>query len=853
MDPAQHLGPEALTREEAKVRAALISDPDYTVALDLTSGDQTFTSDTTITFRCSQPGTSTFIDLNAQSVSSIELNGRAVSSSAHNGHRIALEGLERENTLRVVATCAFSNSGTGLHFFRDPVDDLPYLHTQFESREAHKVYANFDQPNIKGTFAFSVTAPEGWTVISNTNPIEQPSPGAAGTWVFERTEHMSSYITAIVAGPYHVARDRHNDIELGIYCRRSLSQYLDTDEIFQVTKEGFDFFEHYFDHPYVFGKYDQLFVPEFNAGAMENAGCVTFAEAYIFRSRTTDAARENRAGTILHEMAHMWFGDLVTMDWWDDLWLNESFATYMGTLAQARATRFTNAWTRFSQGQKLWAMVQDQQPTTHPIVADAPDTETARTNFDGISYAKGASVLKQLVAWVGEEPFIQGVRAYFRRYEYGNANLDAFLGALEESSGRDLGAWSKEWLETAGVNTFRIDLAVTDGRYSAMSLEQSASPEWPTVRSHRIGVGLYDLRDGTLERRRHVELDASGPSTPVEALIGEEEADLVLPNDDDLSYTKIRLDTRSLKTLTDHLADLADPLARALSWTAAIDQLRDAELAARDYVRLIVNNIHTETDPGAVQQLLGGAAQAITVYGDPANRDAARLKLATRALAALKEAEPGSDLQLLWARAFIANARTDEHVATVKGLLDGSATVPGLAVDTDLRWLIVQSLAGLGVVDGGEIEAELERDPTDQGHRYAAGAGAARPTPEAKEEAWSRIVDDPTTPLATIRSVIAGFGRFDQAHLIEPYRRKYFDAILPMWDSRPVEVAMTFVDGMYPLALMSTDLIAETDAYLEAHADAAPPIHRYLIENRDDVERALKARELDAQAGARKE
>ena len=849
MDPAQQLGPEALTRDEAKVRAALISDPEYTVALDLTKGEETFASETTVTFRCSKPGTSTFIDLTAPSVASIELNGAPVPLDAHNGHRIRLDGLTAENTLHVVATCAFSNSGTGLHFFRDPVDGLPYLHTQFESREAHKAYANFDQPNIKGTFEFSVTAPEGWLVVSNTEAFEQPSSGA-GTWRFARTQRMSSYITAIVAGPYHVVRDRHNDIDLGIYCRRSLAQYLDPDEIFLVTKQGFDFFEKYFGYPYVFGKYDQLFVPEFNAGAMENAGCITFAEAYIFRSRTTDAARVNRAGTILHEMAHMWFGDLVTMDWWDDLWLNESFATYMGTLAQARATRFTNAWTRFSQGQKLWAMVQDQQPTTHPIVADAPDTETARTNFDGISYAKGASVLKQLVAWVGEEPFIEGIRGYFRRYEYGNADLDAFLGALEGSSGRDLGAWSKEWLETAGVNTFHVALEVKDGAYTAMTLEQSAPPDWPTLRSHRIGVGLYDLVDGSLQRRRHVELDAVGSSTAVTELVGEAQADLVLPNDDDLSYTKIRLDKRSLETLTDHLADLADPLARALCWTAAIDQLRDAELAARDYVRLVVNNIHTETDPGAVQQLLGGAAQAITLYGDPANRDAARLQLAMRALESLKAAEPGSDLQLVWARAFISNARTDEHVAIARGLLAGKTTFEGLSVDTDLRWLIVQGLAGLGAIEDRVIDAELDRDPTDQGQRYAAGARAAQPTAEAKAEAWSRIVDDPHTPLATIRSLIANFGRFDQAELIEPYRRRYFDSIEAMWNSRPVEVAVTVVDGMYPLALMSPDLIAETDAYLEAHTDAAPPIRRYLIENRDDAERALKARALDAAAGA---
>ena len=849
MEQAQHLGPEALTREEAKVRAAIISDPEYTVALDLTQGEKTFTSDTTVTFRCAEPGASTFVDLTAPSVSSIELNGQPVSLDAHNGHRIQLDNLQHENTLHVVATCAFSNSGTGLHFFRDPVDGKPYLHTQFESREAHKVFANFDQPNIKGTFEFTVTAPEGWLVISNTESDEQPS-GDARTWHFARTKRMSSYITAIVAGPYHVVRDRHNDIELGVFCRQSLAQYLDADEIFTITKQGFDFFEHYFGYPYVFGKYDQLFVPEFNAGAMENAGCVTFTEAYIFRSRTTDAARENRAGTILHEMAHMWFGDLVTMDWWDDLWLNESFATYMGTLSQARATRFTNAWTRFSQGQKLWAMVQDQQPTTHPIVADAPDTETARTNFDGISYAKGASVLKQLVAWVGEEPFIEGVRNYFRRFEYGNANLDAFLGALEEASGRDLGQWSKEWLETSGVNTFHVEIESKDGEYSGLSLEQTAPPEWPTLRSHRIGVGLYDLVDGSLQRRRHVELDAVGASTPVKDLVGEREADLVLPNDDDHSYTKIRLDKRSLDTLTDHLADLDEPLARALCWTAAIDQLRDAELPARDYVRLVVNNIHTETDPGAVQQLLGGAAQAITLYGDPNNRDAARLQLATRALNSLKAAEAGSDPQLLWARALIANSRVDEHVAIVRGLLDGTTSFEGLTVDTDLRWLIVHALAGLGVIDGSVIDAELERDPTDQGQRYAAGARAARPIAEAKAEAWSKIVDHSDTPLATIRALIGGFIRFDQAELIEPYRKPYFDAIEAMWDSRPVEVAVTFVDSMYPLPLMGPELMAETDAYLEAHPSAAPPIHRYLIENRDDSARALKARALDAAAGA---
>jgi aminopeptidase N len=848
MDQTQELGPEALTRDEARARAALISDPEYVIRLDLTQGDERFGSETTVRFRCSEPGASTFIDLTGPSIETVELNGESLDLSTHNGHRIQLDNLKAENTLRVVGNCAYSNSGTGLHFFRDPVDGRPYLHTQFESREAHKVFANFDQPNIKGTFRFTVVAPSEWTVVSNTQG-DPKKDGDHTTWSFGTTKLMSSYITAIVAGPYHEVSDRYNDIDLRIFCRQSLAKYLDADEIFLETKQGFEFFERYFGYPYAFGKYDQLFCPEFNAGAMENAGCVTFHEAYIFRSRTTDAARENRCGTILHEMAHMWFGDLVTMDWWDDLWLNESFATYMGTLAQARATRWTNAWTRFAQGQKLWAMVQDQQPTTHPIVADAPDTETARTNFDGISYAKGASVLKQLVAWVGEDPFVAGIQGYFRRHEYSNANLDAFLGALEEASGRDLGAWSKEWLETAGVNTFHAEFETDGEKYTSFSLEQTASAEFPTLRSHRIVVGLYDLEDGVLRRRRRVELDAVGASTPVPDLVGERVAALVLPNDDDFSYTKIRLDPASLKLLTEHLAHLEEPLARALCWTAAIDQLRDAELPARDYVRLVVNNIHTETDPGAVQQLLLNAGQAITIFGDPDNRDAARLTMATRARESLDAAEPGSDRQLLWARSLITNARTPEHIGIVKGLLDGSVTFEGLAVDTDLRWLIVQALAGNGEIGEAEIAAELERDPTDQGQRFAAGARAARPTPEAKADAWRMVVEDAHTPLATIRSVIAGFGRFDQADLIEPYRARYFEAIQPMWDSRPVEVAVTFVESMYPMALMSEDLLAETDAYLEEHPSAAPPIKRYMAENRDDVARALRARAVDIAAG----
>jgi aminopeptidase N len=842
--------PEALFRYEARARATLISGVRYVIALDLTGGDETFESDTTITFACSEHGASTFLDLAAPSASFIELNGQRLEpSEVFDGHRITLAGLQAANTLRVVATCKYSNSGTGLHFFRDPVDGNPYLHSHFEAREAHKVFASFDQPDLKATFSFSVNAPAGWLIVSNTTALEQPPDGESGRWVFPTTELMSTYVTAIVAGPYHVVRDTHGDIELGIYVRRSLARYLDADEIFEVTKAGFDFFNEYFGLPYPFGKYDQLFVPEFNAGAMENAGCVTFSENYVFRSKVTETQRENRAGTILHEMAHMWFGDLVTMRWWDDLWLNESFATYMGTLAQSKATRWTNAWTTFARSQKLWAVTQDQMPTTHPIVADAPDTETARTNFDGISYAKGASVLKQLAAYVGEQPFAEGVRNYIMRNRWSNAELADFLGALEQTSGRDLGSWSKEWLETAGVNTMTASLETSEGRYTAVSLEQTAGERHPTVRSHRIAIGLYDFDGEALVLRRRVELDAVGASTQIEELVGEPVAALVLPNDLDLAYTKIRLDDASLATITDHLARLQDPLARVLCWNAAVDQVREAELPARDFVRLVANNIHVETDPGAVNQLLSIAMVAAVRYGDPANRTHALQQIAQHALTQLIRAESGSDLQLVWARAFMTAARSDEHLGIIKGLLDGDVPFTGLRVDTDLRWLAVQALAAMGAINDALIDAELEIDPTDAGQRHAAAAHSLRPQVEAKAEAWRRIVEDGSTPLATIRALLAGFQRPDQADLIMPYRDRYFDTLETVWESRPPEVVMTFVAGMYPDALVSEELVTATEDYLDAHPKAPPPVARYLAEHLDEAKRTLRIRQRDIEAG----
>jgi aminopeptidase N len=839
-----------LTRDEARQRASIIRDATYDVALDLTAGEETFTSTTTARFACTEPGAEVFLDLIAPSVQSITLNGVAVDpETAFDGDRITLTGLAASNDLVVVAEAAYMHTGVGLHRFVDPVDKQVYLYTQFETFDAHRVYACFDQPDIKAVFTLSTLAPANWVVVSNMPAVEAPDKAQGGWWRFAPSPRMSPYITAIVAGPYYAVHDTHNDIPLGIYCRESLAEFLDPDEIFTITKQGFAWFEENFAYPYPFGKYDQLFVPEFNAGAMENAGAVTFLEDYVFRSKVTDAARERRAETILHEMAHMWFGDLVTMRWWDDLWLNESFATYASVLCQVSATRFAGGWTTFANVEKTWAYKQDQMPSTHPVVADIVDIEAVEVNFDGITYAKGASVLKQLVAWVGQDRFLAALRSYFQKFAYGNTELKDLLAELETASGRDLSSWSKEWLETAGVNTLRgVFDTDSSGAFTSFAVHQEAPADWPTLRSHRIAIGLYSASGSVLERVDRVELDVVGSVTEVPELIGRTQPDLVLVNDDDLSYCKIRLDERSLATLTDRLGDLPDSLPRALCWAAAWDMTRDGELAARDYLRLVLRNIGSETEVGVVQNLIAQSIGAIVNYGDPANRAAALGVLAAAALQHLRLAEPGSDHQLAWTRAFVSTARSDTDVALVRGLLDGSFDVPGLAVDAELRWHIVRNLAARGAIGDDVIEAEAERDATAAGARHAVAARAARPTAEAKAEAWASIMDDLRLPNAVLSATMAGFQQADQAELLAPYADRYFASIERLWADRTNETAINIVTSMYPSVLIDQRTIDRTEEYLRT-GGAVPAIRRLLVEGRDGVERALRARAVDVAAG----
>jgi aminopeptidase N len=837
-----------LLRSEAADRARLLDDLHYDVSLDLT-GEATFRSETRLRCRADEAGAETFLDLTAVRLESATVNGAPVASDAFDADagRLRVGGLAAENEIVVVAEHLYEHTGVGLHRFVDPVDGAVYLHTQFEPFDAHRVFPCFDQPDLKATFSFEVEAPAGWEVVSNGAVTDRPADGAAGRWRFATTEKMSTYITALVAGPFHSIHRSHRDIEMGLYCRQSLAQYLDADEIFDITAAGFDFFEDAFGQPYVFGKYDQLFVPEFNFGAMENAGCVTFSERHIFRSKVTEAEREGRADTILHEMAHMWFGDLVTMRWWDDLWLNESFATFASYLGLVEATRFRSGWTTFGSNLKTWAYRQDQLPSTHPIVADAPDIETMKTNFDGITYAKGASVLRQLVAWVGQKEFLDGVRSYFARHAWGNTELGDFLGALEESSGRQLGEWAREWLETTGVNTLRAAFEGTD-TYASFALEQEAVPDHPTLRSHRVAVGLYDYDDGRrLRRRDRVELDVEGHRTLVEDLVGVRVPDLLLINDGDLAYTKIRLDPRSLATLTESLGTLDDSLARSLCWSAAWDMLRDAELPARRYLELVLANLAGEDEIAVVAGLLRNAEAAAIVFGDPANREPARRRLADHTLDALRSSAPGSDVQLAYARAFAAASRSDDHLALVRGLLDerGIDGVEGLTIDTELRWSLVRSLATAGGEDAPAlIAAEEERDATDAGARHAAAARAAQPHEAPKSEAWVALVDG-DLPLAVMRAMMGGFRQPDQEPLLQAWTARYFDALLPIWERRGPDVGMSFTEMLYPVG---DGAVTMTDEYLTRVTPIPAPIRRLLLEGRDQALRSARARACDAGA-----
>jgi aminopeptidase N len=845
---------ENLTRIEAQERAAALEVQSYQVEIDLTQGAEFFGSTTRVRFTSKTPGISTFIDAITNSVHSVVLNGEVLDPAAvSDGIRIQLPSIAAENELVVVAQGKYTNTGEGLHRFVDPVDQEVYLYTQFEVPDSRRMFAVFEQPDLKATFQFNITAPSYWKVVSNS-PTPAPNDLREGVsvWNFEPTPRISSYITALVAGPYVEVNDQlvsssGKTIPLGVFCRKSLFEFLDAEYVFEKTKQGFEFFEQQFDYPYPFEKYDQLFVPEFNAGAMENAGAVTFTETYVFRSKVTDAVKERRVVTILHELAHMWFGDLVTMRWWSDLWLNESFAEYMSTLATQEATEWHGAWATFASLEKSWAYRQDQLPSTHPIVAEINDLEDVQVNFDGITYAKGASVLKQLVAWVGQEPFMRGVSDYFKKHAFQNTELKDLLKELENQSGRDLSEWSKLWLETAGVNTLRPEIVEKDGMIESFAILQSAIDDYPYLRPHRIAIGLYEEQNGKIVRTDRIELDVEGAKTQVPELAGKKRPALILLNDDDLTYAKIRMDEASWSFALDKLSSIEDPLARALVWGSAWDATRDGETSPRDFIQLALRHIEFETESTTMLTILRQLLTVANLYVAEPNRSTEQLALADGLWALAQNSKAGSDAQLQFVKFFAQFARSEKQLSNVSALLQGEIKLASLTIDTDLRWELVTALAVGGKMSVEQLDQELAADNTANGQKYHVAAVAALPDNSSKQAMFTKLVATDELSNALVNSASLAFGRVLNPKVLQVFVAPYFANVLKIWEEKTYHMAEYLLVNLYPLALANAALVSETKAFLaEPDIQSKPALRRILIENLANVERALSAQRRDA-------
>ncbi len=841
-----------LSQAEAITRAKLLDVISYDIALDLTDGSgnpgaTTFPGVTTVHFTSTAPGGSTSIELAAVSVQRAVLNGVELELGGWTPETgLKLPNLATENKLVVEARFPFSSSGQGMHRAVDPADKEIYLYSQFETNDAQRVFACFDQPDLKAVYTWHARVPSHWKVVSNSPVASVDETVLDKTVHFEQSVRMSTYVTALCAGPYHEERTTHDGVDLGVFCRASMAGHLEADELFEITKQGFDFFHAQFGVRYPLSKYDQLWVPEFNAGAMENFGCVTHADAaYIFRSAVTDFEREQRANTILHELAHMWFGDLVTMRWWDDLWLNESFAEWASHWCNAAATRFSDAWTTFLSLRKNWGYGQDQLSSTHPVYCEMPDVAAVEVNFDGITYAKGASVIKQLVAYVGIDAFLTGLRAYFKQHAWGNATFSDLLSALESASGRRLDAFAAAWLETAQVNTLRPLLTVHGDVYGSVAVLQEAPSEYPMLRPHRIGIGLYDLAEGgRLVRRQLLEVDVAGESTTVEQLAGVRVPDLLLLNDEDLSYTKLRLDERSLSTLVNHLGGIESSLARALCWAAAWDMVRDAEMASRDFVRLVINALPGERDINLVTTTLRYVGVALTQYADPSWSPTGWQMLTTASRDAMTVAEPGGGLQLAWARTFISAARSGADLATLQNWLSGVDIPDGLEVEGELRWQLVQALVANAAIDPGIIAVERAADQTASGDIGAAMATALIPTPESKEAVWLEMTAEPDIVNSRNRALVLGFQHPAQIALAAPFVPRFFEDVANVWKIRDSEPGQDFVVLGYPIYQVAQSTVDAAQAWL-SRAGHPAPLRRLVAEGNDRIVRALKARARD--------
>ena len=841
-----------LTAAETAARAELLTVMAYDITVDLTEPSaDTFAAQTTVRF-AAKHGAATFIDAVTDNIRTITLNGQSLDPSTHaDGTRIQLPKLQEDNELFIDADFNYMNTGEGLHRFVDPVDGETYLYTQFEVPDARRVFACFEQPDLKATFRFTVHAPQHWVVVSNSpTPEPEITDGGHAVHRFEATPAVSTYITALIAGPYQSVHDELTSsdgrtIPLGIYARASLMPYVDAEDIFTLTKQGFESFEKHYAWPYPFKKYDQLFVPEFNAGAMENAGAVTILEQYIFRGPVPGSLIERRAITVLHELAHMWFGDLVTMKWWDDLWLNESFAEFMSHLAAFENTRYAEAWTTFAAVEKNWAYGQDQLSSTHPIVAPIRDLEDVQVNFDGITYGKGAAVLRQLVAWVGQENFMSAVRSYLRKHAWGNTVLADLLEELEEASGRDLAEWSQVWLETSGVNTLSAEVQMNSaGTISSFAIRQSATDQHPVLRPHRIGVGFYRVDDGHIVHERSFEVDVAGELTQLDELVGQRHPGIILLNDGDLAYAKIRFDDLTLHNAGQHLSAFADSLPRAVVWTSLWDTVRDGELNPRLFLEQVVQHLGAENHASLLSTVLNQSMTVLDQFVPATQLPQIRSWFADQLLQLAQQATPGSDAQLQFFTSFTRCASTPEQAEKLLQLYRGETSIDGLEVDTDLGWKILTALVLNSAAGNDEIDAALANDSTANGTLAAATARAVIPTREAKRDAWEQVVRANSSN-AEMRASTQGFHRVLDTGLLSDFADDYFSLVEQLWANRDShEVAETQVAGLFPRTQLNEQTIERANTLIRQHADSAPALARMLAEARDDVVRATAAQAM---------
>ena len=836
----------ALTRDEAQTRARLLEVHRYSIDLDLTDGDELFGSTTVIGFTAREAG-DTFVEVRPAALRRVVLDGHTLDPAALADGRYPLDGLTPgEHELRIEARMRYSRTGEGMHRFTDPADGETYLYTMCCMTDGPSVFAAFDQPDLKAVFDVRVTAPPAWTVIGNGIARRTDD---HGHWQLATTPPISTYLMAVAAGPYHSVHAEHAGLPLGLHARRSLADHLDADaaELFDITRRCFDRYHEIFDEPYPFDSYDQAFVPEFNAGAMENPGLVTFRDEFVYRSAVTDAERETRGVVIAHEMAHMWFGDLVTMQWWDDIWLNESFAEYMGYQVLTEATRFQGAWTEFAIARKSWGYDADQRPSTHPVAPEpdgVPDTEAARLNFDGISYSKGASALRQLVAWLGEKDFLAGINDHFARHRFGNATLDDFLDSLARASGQDVHAWAARWLRTTGVDTLTPDVTTRTADGDATRHTWNLDVRHTGNRPHHIAVTAYDrapAASGTLTLRDTFELGIPADGDPGPRALTGPRPDLVLINDQDLSYAKVRLDPASWTTVRQSLSGLPDALTRSVIWNAARDMVRDGELPPADYLATVRDHLPHENDIAVVRGVLAFTrSQLADRYLAPQDRTEALAVLTdvSRRLLARTDDGTASGLRLTAVRGIADN--TDDAAELRAWLTDG--TVPqGPRLDLELRWRVLERLAVLGTTTTGELDAELARDPSATGQEAAARCRAALPDPGTKAEAWKALFETDELSNYLFTATAQGFWQPEQHDLLEDYLPRYHPAAVAVAERRGAAIADAAGRWAYPGHAVHPDTRGRTEECLR-DADPVPALRRRLVDNLADLDRALHVR-----------